>query len=84
MRTPKVATSTVPIVFVTNGDPVADDLVVSLARPGGNLTSMAGMGIELMPKRLELLSELVPQVGAIAWCPGGGLGAKRQRRVSDR
>jgi putative ABC transport system substrate-binding protein len=62
----KGATSTVPIVFVTNGDPVADGLVVSLARPGGNLTGIAGMAIELMPKRLELLSELVPQVGAIA------------------
>jgi ABC-type uncharacterized transport system substrate-binding protein len=62
----KGATSTILIVFVTNGDPVADGLVVSLARPGGNLTGMAGMAIELMPKRLELLSELVPQVGAIA------------------
>src|SRR4051794_5491638 len=38
----------------------------ALARPGGNLTGMAGMAIELMPKRLNLLSELVPQVGAIA------------------
>jgi ABC-type uncharacterized transport system substrate-binding protein len=62
----KGATSTIPIVFVTNGDPVADGLVASLARPGGNLTGMAAMNIELMPKRLELLTELVPQVGAIA------------------
>src|SRR5436309_3997866 len=52
----KAATSTVPIVFVTNSDAVADGLVVSLARPGGNLTGMTAMSTELMPKRLELLS----------------------------
>jgi putative tryptophan/tyrosine transport system substrate-binding protein len=62
----KAATSTVPIVFVTNSDAVADGLVVSLARPGGNLTGITAMSTELMPKRLELLSELVPRAGAVA------------------
>ena len=64
-RAAKNATSTIPIVFI-GGDPVADGLVASLARPGGNLTGMSFMTAELMPKRLELLSELVPQAGVIA------------------
>jgi putative ABC transport system substrate-binding protein len=61
----KNATSTIPIVFIV-GDPVASGLVASLARPGGNLTGVGVMMTELMPKRLELLSELVPQAGVIA------------------
>jgi putative tryptophan/tyrosine transport system substrate-binding protein len=61
----KNATSTIPIVF-TGGDPVAEGLVDSFARPGGNLTGVTFMNVELMPKRLELLSELVPQAGVIA------------------
>jgi putative ABC transport system substrate-binding protein len=62
----KGATSTIPIVFETGADPVEKGLVGSLARPGGNLTGMAFMVTELMPKRLELLSELVPQTRVIA------------------
>jgi len=62
----KSATSTIPIVFLTEGDAVADGLVASLARPAGNLTGFSMFGTELMPKRLELLSELVPQAGVIA------------------
>jgi putative ABC transport system substrate-binding protein len=61
----KNATSTIPIVFIVC-DPVASGLVASLARPGGNLTGVGVMMTELMPKRLELLSELVPQAGVIA------------------
>ena len=61
----KSATSTIPIVFSV-GDPVERGLVASLARPGGNLTGVSLINVELMPKRLELISELVPQAGVIA------------------
>ncbi len=57
----KAATSTIPIVFHSSSDPVADGLVQSLARPGGNLTGVAMLWVELTPKLLELLLELVPQ-----------------------
>jgi putative tryptophan/tyrosine transport system substrate-binding protein len=62
----KRATSTIPIVFASGGDPVEAGLVPSLARPGGNVTGVTFFAIELMPKRLELLSDLVPQARAIA------------------
>jgi putative tryptophan/tyrosine transport system substrate-binding protein len=62
----KSATSTIPIVFRGGGDPVGDGLVASLARPGGNLTGVSFIPNELTAKRLELLSELVPQAGVIA------------------
>jgi len=64
-RAAKDATSTIPIVFV-GGDPIAAGLVASLARPGGNLTGMVFMTAEMVPKRLELVSELVPQARVIA------------------
>ena len=62
----KNATSTIPIVFADEGDPVGFGLVASLARPGGNLTGFSALVLELTPKRLELLCELVPQAAAIA------------------
>src|SRR5947207_1899419 len=62
----KSATSTIPIVFTQGGDPVELGLITTLARPGGNLTGVSIQVGELMPKRLELLSELVPQAGMIA------------------
>jgi putative ABC transport system substrate-binding protein len=64
-RAAKSATSTIPIVF-GSGDPVGEGLVASLARPGGNLTGVSLLTVELMAKRLELPSELVPLAGVIA------------------
>src|SRR5260370_16597080 len=62
----KSATSTIPIVFRGGGDPVGGGLIASLARPGGNLTGVSFVPNELTAKRLELLSQLVPQPWAIA------------------
>src|SRR5215218_6240688 len=62
----KGATSTIPIVFRLGGNVVESGFVASLARPGGNLTGVSQITDELMTKRLELLSELVPQAGVIA------------------
>jgi len=62
----KSATSTIPIVFITGGDPVNFGLVASLNRPGGNITGMNMMLGTLGPKRLELLRDLIPAASTIA------------------
>jgi putative ABC transport system substrate-binding protein len=62
----KIATSAIPVVFTTGGDPVERGLVASLARPGGNLTGVTIINVELFGKRVELISELVPQAKVIA------------------
>jgi putative ABC transport system substrate-binding protein len=62
----KSATSTIPIVFIIGADPAAEGLVTSLAGPGGNLTGVSLMATAIAPKRLELISELVPEARVIA------------------
>jgi putative tryptophan/tyrosine transport system substrate-binding protein len=56
----QMATNQIPIVFIGSGDPVGLGLVRSLARPGGNITGIADLDIELVPKRMEIFRELVP------------------------
>jgi putative ABC transport system substrate-binding protein len=62
----KAATATIPIVFVTAGDPIAAGLVSSLSRPGGNITGVTSLAVELGQKQLEVLTELVPAATVIA------------------
>ena len=70
-RSAKQATSLIPIVAIGMADPVEDELVASLARPGGNVTGTTFLGPELVAKRLQLLSEVVPQLSRVAvlWHP---------------
>jgi len=63
----KKATSTIPIVMATSGDPVGAGLVASLARPGGNVTGLSLLNDAVVPKQLELLKEAVPTISSVAW-----------------
>ena len=64
-RAAKAVTSTIPIVFQSASDPVAGGFVASLDRPGGNLTGVSRFSAELMPKRLEILCEIVPNAAVV-------------------
>ena len=64
---PHPATSTIPIVFASGGDPVGNGLVASLARPGGNITGLANLILELSGKRLEFLTQVIPGLRRVAF-----------------
>jgi ABC-type uncharacterized transport system substrate-binding protein len=69
----KSATTTIPIVMVSVGDPVAAGLVASLARPGGNVTGFSNLSVELNTKRLEILTDAVPKLARVGLLrPVGG------------
>jgi putative ABC transport system substrate-binding protein len=81
----KNATSTIPIVVTTGVDPVAAGLVASLARPGGNVTGVTNLNIQLWQKRVELIAELVPEARVIGLLqnpnnlrPGGPIGSTQE------
>ena len=69
----KNVTTTIPIVMTNAGDPVGVGLVASLARPGGNVTGVSSLGLELNTKRLEILKDVVPKLARVGLLrPGGG------------
>src|SRR5262245_61537072 len=61
----KSATTTIPIVFEMGADPIAIGLVGSLSRPGGNLTGVSSLNVQVTPKRLEILHELIPTAAVV-------------------
>jgi putative ABC transport system substrate-binding protein len=84
-RAAQAASSTIPIVFFIGGDPIANGLVASLSRPGGNLTGITIFGDELNPKRLELMFTVVPETKQIALLvnPNNPLGAAGPERAGN-
>ncbi len=79
----KKATSSIPLVMVAVGEPVATGLVASLARPGGNITGVTSISPEIEGKRLELLREVVPQISHIAvlWNAGSPVQVIQERET---
>src|ERR1700747_1287425 len=61
----KKATTTIPIVMTSAGDPVGAGLVASLGRPGGNITGLSSLGTELNSKRLEILKDAIPRLSRV-------------------
>ena len=73
----KKATTSIPLVMIAVGDPVANGLITSLARPGGKITGLTSISMELEGKRLELLREIVPRLSRVAvlWNPANPVAA---------
>ena len=82
LRAASAATSTIPIVFVVGSDPVRDGLVASMSRPDRNLTGITFLAVDLMPKRLELVTELVPRAKLVGLLTNPS-NAAEQRVMTD-
>jgi putative ABC transport system substrate-binding protein len=67
VMTAKAATATIPVVMAASGEPLTSGVIAGLARPGGNVTGLSALTNELIPKRIELLTEMVPGVAQIAF-----------------
>ena len=78
----KSATTTIPILIASAGDPVGAGLVASLARPGGNVTGFSSLAFELDTKRLEILKDAVPKLARVGllWLPGTGIAGELQMK----
>ena len=84
-RAAKEATSTIPIVFLQDPDPVGNGLVTSLARPAGNITGLSSMTVDLTAKRLELLRQILPKLSHLAVLgQSGNAGNGIQLRETER
>ena len=82
-RAAKAATNTIPIVFAQDNDPVANGFVVSLARPGGNITGLSSLNPELSGKQLELLKETIPKLSRVAVAGTSATSPSNQRNLSE-
>jgi putative ABC transport system substrate-binding protein len=83
IRAAKQATATIPIVMVGSGDPVGLGLIASLARPGGNLTGLSFISIELAGKRLELFKEAFPKISRVAVLRRSGPSHEQQVKETE-
>jgi putative tryptophan/tyrosine transport system substrate-binding protein len=81
----KQATTTIPVFFLSVPDPVESGLVASLAHPGGNITGLSSMSVELIPKRIDLLVKAVPGIDHIALLINGNFewGVRRSREEGE-
>ena len=79
----KKATTSVPLVMVAVGDPVGTGVVASLARPGGNITGLTSIALDLEGKRLELIREVIPKLSyvAVLWNPASPFSVKAEKEV---
>jgi len=75
------ATTTIPTVFIAVPDPVGSGLVASLGRPGGNITGLTNMAVELVPKRVQVLKEAIPKLSRLALLVNAGFPDQARRYV---
>jgi putative tryptophan/tyrosine transport system substrate-binding protein len=81
----KSATTTIPIVFTNAADPVGAGMVASLARPGGNVTGLSGLAVELNTKRLEILKDAIPKLAGVGLprTPGASVPIARDLQMKE-